>query len=395
MARIIAHIDLNAFFATCEELKDPSLKEVPLIIGHSGRSGIVSTCNYKAREYGIHSGQPTFQAKKLCPGVRIVAPDYRYYQVMSTSFFEMIKQYCKKIEVASIDECFCDFTDVLKNVKNPVGYLRAMQSKIKDELGLPCSIGVAPTKWLAKMGSDLHKPMGLTIIRRKDIPNIIYPLPIESFWGIGKKTSPELRKLGIFTIKDLKIHLDAQDPELSKMLGKFESTIKEWINGNGDDQVITEYPDPKSIGNSHTLSFDSSCLEEIDDSLLALAKEVSSRAKEARKKGYGITLTVKDTSFHLHSKATRLEESSNEAKVIYEVAKELYLLHYEHKLTIRLVGITLTNLVDPIKENVQMSLWNYETYQDMDQTKLLIHELNRKLGEGTLMRSAELKKDKQ
>ena len=394
MARIIAHIDLNAFFATCEELKDPSLKNIPVIIGHSGRSGIVSTCNYKAREYGIHSGQPTFQAKKLCPNVKIVPPDYRYYQVMSNSFFEMVKQYCRNIEVASIDECFCDFTDVLQKVKNPIAYLRAMQNKIKAELGLPCSIGVAPTKWLAKMGSDLHKPMGLTIIRRKDIPNIIYPLPIESFWGIGKKTSPELRKLGIATIGDLKQRLDASDLELSKLLGKFEATIKEWVNGEGDDQVYLEYPDPKSIGNSHTLSFDSSMLEEIDDSLLHLAKEVSSRAKEARKKGYGITLTVKDTSFHLHSKATRLEESTNEWKTIYEVAKELYLLHYEHKLTIRLVGITLTNLVDPIKENVQMSLWNYEEYQDMDQTKLLIHELNRKLGEGTLMRSAELKKGK-
>lgn len=394
MSKIIVHIDLNAFFATCEELRDPSLAKGPLIIGHSGRSGIVSTCNYKARSYGIHSGQPTFQAQRLCPRVKIIPPDFDYYQVMSTSFFYLIKRYCPLIEVASIDECFCDFTDVLSKQKHPLEYLRAIQKKVKSELGLSCSMGVAPTKWLAKMGSDLKKPMGLTTIRRKDIPQIIYPLPIESFWGIGKKTSPILRSKGIATIGDLKKALDENNIEITKMFGKSLITIEQWINGKGSDVIHLEQEDAKSIGSSHTLSFDCSNFEEIELDLEKLAKEVSSRAKEARKKGYGVTLSVKDTSFHLHSKAKMLERCTNNADEIFAIAKDLYIEHYEDRYEIRLIGITLTRLVDPVKESVQMSLWNYQEYEEEDKTKSIITQINRKLGDDVLMRTAQAKKKK-
>ena len=392
MAKIIVHIDLNAFFATCEELRDPSLSSKPLIIGHAGRSGIVSTCNYKAREYGIHSGQPTFQAQKLCPSVIILPPDFTYYHVMSTSFFCLIKQYCPLIEIASVDECYCDFTKVLSKQKHPLDYLRAIQYKVKQELGLSCSMGVAPTKWLAKMGSDLKKPMGLTVIRKKDIKNIIYPLPIESFWGIGKKTSPLLRQKGISTIGDLKKALDEKNENVLPLLGKFSSTVEDWINGRGDDEIILEQEEAKSIGNSHTLYFDCSSLSEIEEDLSYLAKEVSSRAKSAHRKGYGITLTVKDTNFRLHTKATTLEEATDDEEKILSVAKELYIDHYEGKFLIRLIGITLTRLIDPRKQTVQMSLWNYDEYEEEDQTKLLIADINRKMGKDVLMKGGEAKK---
>ena len=394
MAKIIVHIDLNAFFATCEELRDPSLSKLPLIIGHSGRSGIVSTANYKAREYGIHSGQPTFQAQKLCPNVKIVEPDYSYYQVMSTSFFCLIKRYCPLIEVASIDECYADFTDVLKGSKDPLGYLRALQRKVKAELGLSCSMGVAPTKWLAKMASDMKKPMGLVTIRRKDIPSIIYPLPIASFWGIGKKTAPVLESKGIKTIGDLKHAFDTNNKEIIDLLGKFALTVEEWVNGKGSDTVHLEYEDPKSIGNSHTLYFDCDSLHEIENDLRHLAKEVSERAKASHKKGYGITLTVKDTAFHLHTKAVKLEESTNSEETIFSKAVDLYTEHFEGKFMIRLVGITLTRLVDPAQETVQMSLWNYDEYAEQDKTKLLISEINRKMGEDVLMRGRQVKEKK-
>ena len=394
MAKIIVHIDLNAFFATCEELKDPSLAKLPLIIGHSGRSGIVSTANYKAREYGIHSGQPTFQAQKLCPNVKIVEPDYRYYQVMSTSFFCLIKQYCRLVEEASIDECYCDFTEVLKGNKDPLGYLRALQKKVKAELGLSCSMGVAPTKWLAKMASDMKKPMGLTTIRRKDIPSIIYPLPIESFWGIGKKTAPILRQKGIATIGDLQKAFKEQNQDVINVLGKFASTVEEWLSGKGSDRIHLEQEDPKSIGNSHTLFFDCDALIEIESDLRRLAKEVSERAKAAHKKGYGVTLTVKDTAFHLHSKAKMLERSTNDEEIIFRTAVDLYTAYYEGKFLIRLIGITLTRLVDPAMETVQMSLWDYDEYAEQDQTKLLIADINRKMGEDVLMRGREAKEKK-
>ena len=391
MAKIIAHIDLNAFFATCEELRDPSLASKPVIIGHPGRSGIVSTCNYEARKYGIHSGQPTFQAMKLCPDVLIVPPDYEYYRIMSNSFFGYVSKFSRLVEAASIDECFVDFTKPLQGVKDPVAYFHELQFGLLRETGLKCSIGVAPTKWLAKMASDMKKPMGLTFLRRRDLKSVLYPLPIESFWGIGKKTAPILRKSGIATIGDLASRCDSDDPELKRMLGKFYLTVKEWIDGRGNDEVSTEHEDLKSIGNSETLMRDISSSGEAQKTIYSLAEEVSMRAKEAKKMGYNVTLTVKTTDFRLHTKAYSFDQPTNDAKALREKAMELYQKNYEG-MPVRLVGITLGRLVDPVKDAVQMSLWNYEEYEERDATKLLIAELNRKMKSDALMRGSQAKK---
>ena len=389
---IIMHVDLNAFFATAETLRDPSLKGKPLIIGHSGRSGIVSTCSYEARKYGVHSGQPTFQATKLCPQAIIVEPHFGYYQILSNSFFALIKEITPLIEVASIDECYADMTKVLSKEKDPIGYCRNLQKRLYDEMGLPCSIGLAPTKWLAKMGSDLHKPLGLTVIRKKDIPGIIYPLPIESFWGIGKKTSPRLRELGITTIGDFARLAEANDPNLQKVMGKFFFTARTWVLGGGDNAIDTNPWDPKSVGVSTTLPRDCQGIEEIEPFLINVCNECSSRAQKERKKGYTISLQIKDTEFKTHSKRATILTSTNDAQIIFAEAKRLYQTYFE-KAEVRLIGVTLEKLVDPKKEEVQLSLWNYEEYEKMDKTKLLVNDLNRKMKEPKLMLLSEVKKD--
>lgn len=283
MAKVILHIDLNAFFVRCEELEDPSLIGKPVIIGHSGRGGVVSTCSYKAREFGVRSGMPTFQALKLCPNAIIIPGHYSLYSKKSHEFINFVKKHSTLIEQASIDECYVDMTKTLSNIKNPLEYIKNMQDTLFKETGLMCSIGVAPTKFLAKMGSDYKKPMGITIIHRKDIARILYPLPIESFFGIGKKTAPKLRKMGINTIGDLAKLINEDDPEIKKEFGRFYYGIKDWINGYGSDEVETEPWDPKSIGNSTTFKFDTNNFEEIKEYVRELSKEVSERAKEANK----------------------------------------------------------------------------------------------------------------
>ena len=390
---IIMHVDLNAFFAAAEVLRDPTLAGKPLIVGHAGRSGIVSTCSYEARKYGIHSGMPTFQAQKLCPSVVIVEPHFSYYHMLSNSFFSMIKEVSPLVEVASVDECYVDMTKVLSKEKDPIAFCRALQFRLKKEMGLTCSMGIAPTKWLAKMGSDLKKPMGLTIIRKKDIPQVIYPLPIESFWGIGKKTAPHLREIGILTIGDFAEKAKNNDPALVKIMGKFFATAKSWVEGGGSNHVETERADPKSVGVSTTLGHDCTGFFEIEHSLKAVAEEVSTRAKRERKEGYGVMLQVKTTDFKTHSKHASLLKSTNDADVLFAEAKRLYQAHFDD-LEVRLIGITLERLVDKKKEEVQMSLWDYEEYEKMDKTKLLIEELNRKLDEPSLMRGSEAKKQK-
>ena len=399
MARIIMHIDLNAFFAACEELRDPSIKGRVVAIGSRGRSGIISTANYEARKYGIHSGQPTFQAEALAKEAKrelIVLPsDFEYYHVMSASFFAFVKRYSPIIEQASVDEAYVDMTEPLSKAKDPVAYLRDMQNELKKETGLSCSIGIAPTKWLAKMASDMQKPMGLVFIRRRDIPAIIYPLPIESFWGIGKKTSPALRSLGINTIGDLSARLEAGDPILYKELGKYADHVLQECRGRSSDIVDTDPFDPKSVSCSDTLMEDITSFAQAEPVLKRLSEEVSRRAKEEKKVGTTISLTVKDPAFHLHQKSITVDTPTRSASTIYSLACRLFRAHFDEKpgLSMRLLGIALGKLEDEAKQTVQMNFWNYGEYEAMDETKLLIAEFNRRYGKGGFKRASEAKKE--
>ena len=389
MARIIMHIDLNAFYATAETIKDPSLEGKPLIIAGSSRRGIVSTASYEARKYGIRSAMPTYMARKLCPDVIIRGVDFELYHKLSNEFFGYIRKYTDIIEIASIDECYADMTECMKDVEDPELFLKELQELLYRETKLKCSIGLAPTKFLAKMGSDYKKPMGITIIRRKDVSKIIWPLPIKDMYGIGKKTYPRLEKLGIYKIGDL-ANTDSQ--EVKKILGKSFEVFKMWANGYGSDEVIVEANDPKSIGHSSTFLFDTDDYDEIKDKLFQLTQEVSARAKNEDKIGTTVTIVIKDTDFRSFTRSKTIQEATNEVENIFKVAIEQYDNHFAGK-PIRLIGVTLSNLIDKSSFYVQMNLFNMEEHREKCATKLLINELNNKMKKPMLIKASELKKE--
>ena len=390
-SKVIVHIDLNAFFARCEELKDPTLEGKPVAVGHDGRGGIVSTCSYEARKYGVSSAMPMFKAKQLCPKLIVKPVDYHFYSSMSKTFFNFIKRYTPLVEAASVDECFADFTEPLKKEKDAVGFFRKVQENLFKETGLKCSIGVSTTKFLAKMASDFQKPLGLTIIRKRDIEKMIFPLKIESMFGVGKKTAPRLKSIGIVTIGDLYKNIVNEDEDTKNILGKSFFTLKEWLEGKGSDEIEMEKWDPKSIGNSTTLPFDSDNPTQIKEHFLDLSKEVSQRAKREEKLGHTIQIVVKDTAFKSFNKSITLENATNDFNVIYDNACKLYDKYFRN-MTVRLVGVTLQNLIDPKEMAVQMSLFDYEKHEEESATKLLINELNRFLKKPLLKRASELEK---
>ena len=357
MSKVILHIDLNAFFVRCEELKNPSLENKPVVIGHMGRGGIISTCSYEARKYGIHSGMPTYQAKELCSSALFLPGDYRFYEKKSHEFINLIKKYSKIIEQASIDECFVDMTDAIKKYKDPFQLFKTIQLDLFKTTGLKCSIGVAPTKFLAKMASDMKKPMGITIIRKKDVRTMLNPLPIEDFFGIGKKTAPRLREIGINTIGDLATLIDNNDESVKKELGKFYYAIKDWINGEGSDVVNVEPFDPKSIGHSTTFKSDTNDVEDISKYLKMLTKEVSTDAKKAGKIGSSVQIVLKDTEFKIINRSKKLSKATNNEEEIYKTACSLLKENFDGRL-IRLVGVTLQNLQDPHEIIEQMSIFD-------------------------------------
>ena len=395
MSKIILHIDLNAFFVRCEEIKNPSLEGKPVIIGRVGRGGIVSTCSYEARKYGVRSGMPTYEALLKCKNAIVLDSDFTFYHQKSQEFFTFLKAYTSLIEPASVDECFADFTDILKNEKDPIKFLRNLQKELFSKTKLMCSIGVAPTKFLAKMASDMKKPNGLIIIRKKDARAKLSPLPIEDFFGIGKKTSPRLKAIGINTIGDLIKKIDDEDYQVKTELGKFYFVIKDWIDGKGDDKINIEPWDPKSIGHSTTLFSDAISVEELEKPLKELCESVCNDAQKRNKKGKTVQIVLKDNQFKVINRSKRLDKASNDFDIIFKVALQLVKENYDGRPT-RLVGITLQQLVNVKETYEQLSIFdNYDQIKEENQTRLLIGDLNRQMKKSIFKTAADHLKENQ
>ncbi|MBR6003636.1 MAG: DNA polymerase IV [Lachnospiraceae bacterium] len=392
MAKIIIHVDLNAFFATAEQIRRPEYAGKPVIVGGLGPRGVVSTCSYEARSYGVRSAMPIGEARMLCPNGIFLPGDYAYYEMLSRSFFGYLKNYSSLVEAASIDEGFVDMTSLLAKEKDPMAKLVSLQQGLLKQIGLKCSIGVGPTKFLAKMASDMKKPMGITVIRRKDIKKMLYPLPIDNFFGIGKKTAAFLRSKGINTIGDFAYEITENEPDMRKYFKKRFDYYVESINGYGDDIVNPERPDPKSIGHSQTFMTDTDDYDEIKTVIESLSQEVSEGLIKEKKKCKRLVVNVKDYTFKASSKSSNLIEPVFEADDISKMAKKLFADNYSGKL-IRLVGVTAGNLVPFKDRNAQMSLFEESDYEE-DKTQVLIDSLNRKANKKVVMIASEaLKKN--
>lgn len=388
MSKIILHIDLNAFFASCEILRDPSLKGKPLIVGGGGRRGIVSTASYEARKYGVHAAMPTYMALRLVPDLIMKEVDFKLYRHYSSLFFNYVKEHFSPIvEVASIDECYVDATEVLKNVENPIQTVRNLQLTLKKELGLECSIGVAPTKFLAKMASNAKKPLGLTVYRRRELHKVLWPLPISEMYGVGKKTAPRLIALNIKTIGDL---ANTTDENVKALLGKSYYTLQEWANGYGSDEVLVEEEDPKSIGNSSTFLFDTEDYDEISALFKELAASVSSRAERESKVGQTIQIVIRYYNFETVNRSVTLSKpTNNNLKIFYEAMK-LFDKNYKDE-PIRLLGVTLQNLSDEGSLREQLSL--FDDFTVKTKSEVIIDLLNEEYEKPTFIKASAVKKD--
>lgn len=390
MRKIIVHIDINQFFAAATILLEPELKGKPLIIAGDNRRGIVSTASYEARNYGIHSAMPTYQAKKLCPNVIIRHSNFEWYNKKSSEFFNFLRNnYTNLIEIASIDECYLDLTDTMKNIDKPMQFLKNIQDDIYKNTSLDVSIGLGPTKFLAKMASDYKKPRGITIIRKRDIPRLLYPLKIKDFYGVGKKSCEKLNNIGIYTIGDF---ANNESQDLKKILGSFYNTMKEWINGYGDDFVNPNPFDPKSISSSTTFITNTNDYEEIRHYIEDRAREVSLNAKNENKVGRTITLILKDENFHQITRSITIDKPVNSFIDIYTNAINLFDKYFNNQ-TLRLIGVGLSQLINKEDFYVQVSLFDQEKNIKECKSKLLINKLNRKANKDLFILASNLKSE--
>ena len=390
---VLMHVDLNAFFAEAELLRHPEYRGKPLAVGGKGRRGVVSTASYEARKYGVGSGMPSYQAKAACPNLIFLPVDFSYYEMLSSSFFNYLKRYSPLVEPISIDEGYVDITKALEGVEDPMGFVKQVQRGLLLEIGLKCSIGVAPNRFLAKMASDMKKPMGITVLRRRDVPRLLWPLPVSSFYGIGRKSVPLLQKAGYKTIGELAEGLKRGDPYLVSFFGKNYREVLAHAYGQGNDRVEVVPAEPKSIGRSLTLEQDSNDPEEIESRLESLCLEVGASLKRERKEGMGVSLTVREPSFKNHSKSLTYEVPVSDGKGLYEKALALY-EEFFLGISIRLIGVTVFSLRESNSTDIQMSFFDYGDYEKKDATKLMVQEWNRRLEGPVLMVASQVSKKK-
>ena len=354
--QIIFHIDLNAFYASAEMANDSSLEGKPLVISGNNRRAIVSTASYEARKYGIHSAMPLFQAKQLCKNLIIKPVNFDLYRRLSSQFFELISTYSPLLEIASIDECYVDFSNyIIEHNIHPYKLAKIIQNDVLNILKLKCSIGIAPNKFMAKMASDMKKPMGITILNKSNYKQLLWPLDVSEMFGIGKKTAPKLKEMGILTIGDV-ANYDNYN-KLRQIIGKNALLLYRKANGIDISKVNTEKNELKSVGNSTTLQYDTNDIETIYETLRILCSRVSFRAKKRNLIGNSISITIKYSRFESITRQTPLIDYINEYEIILSTAKYLFDKNYSGK-PLRLIGVSLNNVINRSSYKKQVSLFD-------------------------------------
>lgn len=345
MNRKILHVDMDAFFASVEQMDHPELKGKPVIVGGSSDRGVVATCSYEARKYGIHSAQPTYMAKKLCPHAIFVRGNHSRYSEVSRLVFNILYDICDKVQVVSIDEAYLDVSDLYYS---PIYIAKHIKQRVKSEIGLTLSVGISYNKFLAKLASDWNKPDGIKEITKEMVPDILKPLPIRKVHGLGKKTVEKLNKIGIFTIDDmLKYDREFYDT----FLGKFGLEIYDRIHGIDDRPVRVSSEGRKSIGTENTLSEDVDDIDVLKEHLFHFAQKIETIMARKSVSAKTITIKLKTFDFHQHTRSKTLMHYVHDHQSIYQIACDL-LDEYSLSTKVRLIGLTVSNFENREQEQL-------------------------------------------
>ncbi|SRR3712207_665669 len=349
-SRKIIHIDMDAFFAAVEERDNPELKGKPVVIGkdprESGGRGVVSTCNYEARKYGIHSAMSSKEAYERCPQAIFISGDHAKYRRIGYDIREIFKRYTDQVEPVSIDEAYLDVTSNKLGIKSALKIARLIQHDIWNSLQLTCSAGVSYNKFLAKLASDFEKPHGLTLVLPDDALPFLEKLPIEKFHGVGKRTVERLHEMGIYTGQDL---LRVPEMTLIDQFGRFGYELYRKARGISHSPVKPNRI-RKSISSERTYAKLLYQEADIKAELSKNASRVADLLKANKKLGRIIVLKVRYADFTTLTKRVSLPELTRDARIIDQTARELFDSLEEHKEGIRLLGVTMTGLKDKVTD---------------------------------------------
>ncbi len=341
--RIIALVDMNAFFAQIEQICNPALRGKPVVVGGSpGKRSVVTAASYEARPYGIKAGMSYYEALQKCPHAVMVVGDNSKYLDYCHRIVAIFREFTDQVEPFSIDEAFLDLTGVLHLHKSPEAIGHTIKRTIRDRLGLQCSVGIGPNKLVAKMAADWQKPDGLSRVWPEELPHILYPFPVEELIGVGRKMKNHLNRLGIYTIGDL-----ARTPTeiLDEKFGIYGSLLHRWANGIDETPVDPgAFLTVKSMGHSYTLPADTDNPETIKWFIFWLSDKVARRLRHDSYAGRTITLSVRSSAFDTFSRAETILLPTASTHEISATALSLFHHHSPPGLKVRLLGVSVSNL---------------------------------------------------
>ncbi|WP_041276433.1 DNA polymerase IV [Desulfosporosinus acidiphilus] len=378
--RKIIHVDMDAFYASVEQRDDPSLLGKPVVVGGKPNSrGVVSTASYEARKFGIHSAMSMSEAYRRCPEAIFVPVNMKKYKEVSLKIREIFLTYTPLVEPLSLDEAFLDVTGSTSLFGAVDSIALKIKERIKEELNLTASVGIASNKFLAKLASDLQKPDGFVLVQPDKIQEFLDPLSIERVWGVGKRTSEQLHKLNVRKIKDLR---NLKPDYLIQQFGVMGSQLYQLARGIDERPVESERV-IKSIGRETTFSTDVTDVEVLETTLLELAVDVGRRLRQRSLKGKTITLKIRFDDFKTLSRSQTLDQVTDLDEVIFYEARTL-LRSVSLIKPIRLLGVTMSNLSSNC--DCQLALFSEEDSKSETLAKV-IDALNQKFGKRGIVRA--------
>lgn len=374
--RWIMHVDMDAFYASVEILDNPNLKGLPVIVGGRSARGVVSTCSYEARKFGVHSAMPLFEARRLCPhGVYLPVRPHRYAEI-SGKIMAIFRETSPLVEQLSIDEAFLDLTG-MERLGGAETIAHQVQDRIQEELKLSASVGLAPNKFLAKLASDMDKPHGFVKITPGEAEAMLAPMPVTKIFGIGRSAEDKLKQFGIEKIGQL---ASADVAILRKVFGINAEQVKRLALGLDDRPVVNE-EEAKSIGKENTFDYDLTDFESCRDEVLDLSGQVGWRLRRENLAGHTVTLKVKFADFHTITRSSTGDRLIAWDEEIFSLAEQM-LRKINVKPGVRLLGVSVSSLFRPEDEPVL----GFAEDERMQRRNRAIDSLKSKFGENIIKR---------
>lgn len=375
--RSILHLDMDAFFAAVEQRENPSLCGKPLLIGHDGPRGVVATASYEARPYGCRSAQPMSVAKRLCPQALVLPVRMGLYRQVSRQMFAILDQFSPLVEPLSIDEAFLDMTGSEGQLGSAPEAARRLKDRIRSELQLTASVGVAPNKFLAKLASDMQKPDGLTVIRAEEIDRILPPLPVTRLWGVGRATAERLRNLGIRTMGDVRAR---SEKWLQEFFGSEAERYFRLAHGIDDRPVVPDR-EAKSISQEQTFGTDLANPAAVRGILLEQVEQVGFRLRRYGLAACGVSLKIRFGEFKTINRSATLPAPTDSTTELWQVARGLF-DKWEFR-PVRLIGMAAERLTCGQEQLALFADPQRERQRKLDS---VADQINQRFGQRTIRR---------